>query len=113
MTRDMSRIAPSPRRMAALGRTLDFLGAHGRVWVIRMPIDPEVLVLEGRYWPDFNEVMGEMAASHGARFLDYSREGDAFETYDGSHLLSESARAFTRRLCEDLPASGRVRDPGS
>jgi len=105
MTRDMPLAAPSSHRLASLGNTLDFLRRHGRVWVVRMPAHPEVLALEDAYWPDFNAVMAELARSHEVDYLDYSGEEDTFPTYDGSHLLSESARAFSQRLCRDLQAS--------
>lgn len=102
MIRDMPLAEPSSHRIASLGETLDYLQEHGRVWLIRMPVHPEVLALEDEYWPDFNDAMADLARSHGVGYFDYSREDDTFPTYDGSHLLGESARAFTRRLCRDL-----------
>jgi hypothetical protein len=106
MIRDIPLAEPSSHRMGSLGETLEFLRGHGRVWMIRMPVHPEVLALEDDYWPDFNDAMAELARSHGVEYFDYSREDDTFQTYDGSHLLGESARAFTRRLCDDLAAPG-------
>ncbi len=102
MTRDMPLSAPSTHRMEALGKVLELLGQHGRVWMIRMPIHPDILALEQEYWPDFSETMADLARSHGVEFFDYSGEHETFPSYDGSHLFGGSARAFTRRMCGDL-----------
>ncbi len=93
---------PSRVRLSSLEKTIQFLKAHGKVLLVRMPIDSAVLELENKFWPAFDEQMNTIADLHEIPFLNYSPQAGYYKTYDGSHMVSESAREFTLTLCDDI-----------
>lgn len=89
-------------RKEYLGKTIDFLKGHGTVVLVRLPADPDIIHLENATWEGFDGDMERTAGRHGIRYLNYSEGLDGMQTYDGSHLASESARKFTRILAADI-----------
>lgn len=93
---------PSQVRLSSLNETIGFLKQYGQVFMVRMPIDAAVLELENKFWPQFDEEMEKIAREHKIPLLNYSAQAGHYKTYDGSHMVSESARAFTLTLCDDI-----------
>jgi len=89
-------------RLAYLGKTIELLRQHGKVFLIRMPTDIEVLQIENGFWPAFEQDMDSLARAKQVVFLSYAEAAGEYQTYDGSHLVSSSAKAFTSRLCSDI-----------
>lgn len=96
-------------RIDYLGRTIEFLKGHGTVILVRLPADPDIIQLENATWEGFDSHMDRLAGQYGIRYLNYSEGTDGMQTYDGSHLVSESAREFTRILAADI--RGIITDP--
>ena len=89
-------------RKEYLEKTIEYLKGHGTVLLVRLPADPDIIELENQTWNGFDGHMDRIAGLHGIPYLNYSKGFDGMETYDGSHLASESAREFTRMLAADI-----------
>ncbi len=68
---------------------------------LRMPVAAELRAIEESVFSQ--QQYADLASDAGVPFLDYSRAG--FRTRDGSHLLAEDARRFSRMLAADLRQS--------
>ncbi len=95
---------PSKARMLYLEKVIRFFKKYGQVYLVRVPMSKEFYGREESYWPDFTSLIKDIAAKHKVPYLDYSLEGDQYETYDGSHLFGPSAKVFTQKLCDDIKA---------
>lgn len=95
---------PSEYRLQSFEKTIEFLKTYGKVLMVRIPIDPQVLKHEQEYWPEFDEKMEQLSRSHELTYLNYSDHDNHYTTYDGSHLVSSSARRFSKKLSQDINA---------
>lgn len=94
----------SPYRLEWFGRTVDSLQKHGLVFFVRIPMHSGVLALEDGAWPEFDKVMDSIARSKGVPYFNYRDRTGEFETYDGSHLYSASARKFSKDVAQKVKA---------
>ncbi len=83
-------------------KTIKELMEKGKVFLVRMPSDIDVLKLENDYWNDFNSKMDSISKTYNIPYFNYSNQSNDYKTYDGSHLESESAKRFTKQLCRDI-----------
>lgn len=88
-------------RMLRFQEIISFLKQHGQVVVVRLPINPLVLGLENHWWKEFNTEMTLISAKNDVPYFDFSDQMQ-FKTYDGSHLSSHDARAFSKRLAKEI-----------
>ncbi|THD69966.1 hypothetical protein E7Z59_06465 [Robertkochia marina] len=86
----------SDYRIEWFGKTMDSLQKRGLVYLVRVPMHEGVLALEDRVWSDFDKTIDSIAREKGVPYLNYRDRAYDFETYDGSHLHSESAKAFSK-----------------
>ncbi|QLG46711.1 hypothetical protein [Costertonia aggregata] len=93
--------AVSEYRIASLKKLIRFLKKKGEVVLVRMPTSEEVNEFENKKWEFFNVEIDSMAKKIDIKYLDYS-DNFMFNTYDGSHLVSESAKSFTGLLADDI-----------
>lgn len=89
-------------RLQSFIETIDFLKQRGDVLIVRMPLTSEMLALENKKWKNFDAQFDSIAKAKNVPFLNYSQKELSFKTYDGTHLISESAQEFTRLLSEDI-----------
>lgn len=84
------------------GRTIEYLKDKGQVVLVRMPADKEIIDFENENSPNFRKSMDSITKIHQIPYLDYSINTQDYETYDGSHLHSESAIQFSTQLAKDM-----------
>ena len=92
----------SEYRLQMFENTIEYLKNYGTVVVTRMPIDPDFLVLENDFWSNFNERIDTISKKHKVSYLDFSTTGELYNSYDGSHLYGDSAKRFTKTLCDSI-----------
>ena len=92
----------SEYRLQMLEETINYLNNYGTVIITRIPIDSSFLALEDAFWVDFNEQMNIISKRQKVSYFDFSDTGDNYNTYDGSHLYGESAKKFTKTLCDSI-----------
>lgn len=81
--------------------TIKYLKNRGVVVLVRIPADSDIIDYETKSWDDFDIKIDSIAREYQVPYLDYSKETE-FKTYDGAHLLSDSAKKFTEELGRDI-----------
>ncbi len=92
----------SKYRINEFVKTLNYLKTIGKVILVRIPSDIDILKIENESWPNFNTQFDSIANKYNIPYLNYSNQSDKYKTYDGSHLESESAEKFTRMLSLEI-----------
>ena len=92
----------SEYRLQMLEETINYLNKYGTVIITRMPIDSSFLALEDNFWSDFNERINVISNRQQVPYFDFSTTGDIYNSYDGSHLYGDSAKKFTKTLCDSI-----------
>lgn len=94
----------SELRYFYLRETIEFLKAHGDVYLVRMPLHADILNIEKKVDPDFDQRIEKLSVLFGAPFFDYSKSSEEFEFKDGLHLKSKSAEVFSDLLVDRILA---------
>lgn len=82
----------STLRYAYLMKTIDLLKDHGTVYLVRLPIHPEMKEVEHLFMHDFNEKMIELSKQKNVPYLDLTKYNSDFIYTDGNHLYKESGK---------------------
>lgn len=92
----------SKARYQSLDETISFLKNHGHVFLVRIPVDRDVLAMEKQYMPNFDSLINQLAVKNNIPYINYTNTGATFETYDGAHLSKNGAIKFTNLLSTDI-----------
>lgn len=92
----------SSYRLEWFGKTIDSLQKRGLVFLVRIPMHEGVLALEDGAWPSFDREMDSIARLRSVPYFNYRDRTADFETYDGSHLHSESAVSFSKDVAQKI-----------
>ena len=84
-------------RFEYLKKTIELLNDHGQVFLVRMPVHPEMLELEREFMPDFNDRIGELS-SMCKGYLDMTPQGQKYEYTDCHHLYKSSGELVSREI---------------
>lgn len=96
---------PSPKREKWLKKTVEYLSQHGKVVLVRLPTRRAIREKEDEALPHFEELMTTIASETGAVYWNYADLTESLSYADNFHHLDGTgARAFTRRLAQDLKA---------
>ena len=79
-------------RMFYLEQTVAFLKKHGNVYLVRLPVDPDILAFDHQIDPDFIYKMQLISKKKKVPYMDLSARGAEFEYIDGNHLYKNSGR---------------------
>lgn len=82
-------------------KTLDFLKQHGEVYLVRIPIHPEMQKIEDKLMPQFDSLM-DVLANHSTAYFDYKFLNDSLVYTDGNHIYKPSGTDLSRRLAKDI-----------
>lgn len=91
-------------RLKSLDVLVKKLKAHGKVYLVRMPIDLDFLEKENNYYPGFDKALETIANSNDIRYFNFNPVTEAieFKTYDGHHLDKNGSIVFTNILCDSI-----------
>ena len=92
----------SPVRLTYLNKTIEYLKSFGRVYLVRIPLDPGLAEVEAEYLPEFDTLMRTCAMRNDVPYLNYLSENELYQTTDGNHLYKESAKLFSQKLAADI-----------
>ncbi len=89
----------SALRFEYLIKTIDFLKAHGQVYLVRLPVHPRMMEIEEQLMPDFNAKLNEISTlTEGYYDLTYLNDSVLFT--DGNHLYKESGKYVSAVLAD-------------
>ena len=95
----------SPTRYEYLQKTIDFLQAFGEVYLIRLPVHPELKELEEKFMPDFDQKICALTQICNILYWDFTVQGGKYIFTDGNHLYKESALKISRNVAEKIKTS--------
>ncbi len=81
---------------------IQYLKTKGKVFVIRLPADSDIIAMEDDLWGEFDKKFDSISKKHQVLYLNYSKLPNEYKTYDGSHLISKSAKKFSYKLSRDI-----------
>ncbi|AOW21717.1 hypothetical protein [Urechidicola croceus] len=92
----------SEYRISKFEQTITYLKKHGKVVLVRLPLDKDFVDLENNFWKNFDNEMATISENQNVPYLNYTTASNTYETFDGSHLFGYSAKLFTKKLCDDI-----------
>lgn len=82
-------------RMNSLGKLIEYLNKHGEVFLVRLPVHPEIMELDNVLLPDFDKRMNDLCARSGIQYLSLESLGSECGYTDGNHLDAQSGRKIS------------------
>ncbi len=84
-------------RLEYLRQTVEFLKAHGKVYIVRLPVSPEIFEIDQALMPDFNSII-QPIVSLSDGYLDMTNDNPVYEYTDGNHLWKSSGRLVSQKV---------------
>ncbi|QLG46690.1 hypothetical protein [Costertonia aggregata] len=102
--KDRDKFYISRIRLRNLDTLIKKLQNHGEVFVVRMPIDKDFLLLEKKYYPEFNRLIDSITTKNTIKYFDFNlyKGKMPYQTYDGHHINKYDGKKFTRDLCDSI-----------
>ena len=82
-------------RLQYLIKTISFLKNYGKVYLVRLPIHPQLMEVENELMPDFNYIIKD-ASDISDKYLDLTSLNNKFIYTDGNHLYKESGKEVSK-----------------
>jgi hypothetical protein len=93
----------SDYRKKSLDTLIKDLKKHGQVYIIRTPIDNDILKIENDFYPNFESFIYELSNTNNISYINYNNINSVkFKTYDGHHLDKFGGAIFTKYLCDTI-----------
>lgn len=94
----LPRYKLSPQRLGYLNKTIRWLKNYGRVYLVRLPVHPQMLEIENKLMPQFNGIVSNVSSNNKVAYLDLSKTGNRFLFTDGNHLYKTSGAEVSARV---------------
>ncbi|WP_395052118.1 hypothetical protein [Flavobacterium sp.] len=88
-------------RMQELQKLIVFLKSHGKVVLVRMPVDSKLLNLEEQFWTNFDTDIEKIVKKEKVSYFNFSKN-NIYPTYDGNHIDKFGGVIFTKALCDSI-----------
>jgi hypothetical protein len=98
----------SPEREKYLEKTIEFLQTHGRVYLVRLPIEAGNLEIEKNYMPEFDRRMEALSKKYEVEYINLSEEDENLPTLDSEHLLTKSGEVVSRQILDHISKTSSV-----
>ncbi|WP_438712214.1 hypothetical protein ACSTS3_07270 [Aquimarina muelleri] len=94
----------SSERLESLDILIKNLQKHGKVYLVRMPIDLDFVAVENSFYKGFDKDINRIAVSNNVNYFNFnvSSTHTSFKTYDGHHLDKYGGFDFTNTLCDSI-----------
>jgi hypothetical protein len=84
-------------RLDYLIKTIDFLRQNGHVYLVRLPVSPQLIDIENQLSPNFSSLM-QLPAEKSSGFLDLTSKNSLFSYTDGVHLSAKSSKLVSEEI---------------
>ncbi len=86
-------------RLQYLKQTIQLLKPHGNVYLVRLPIHPEIYKIEQELMPQFDSIISDISpATNG--YLNLTTRNSEFQYTDGNHVWKESAAEVSQIIAK-------------
>ena len=96
-------------RLDYLVQTINYLDDFGDVYLVRLPISPQLMQIENRLAPNFSNLM-QLPAKRSCGFLDLTAKNSLFSYTDGVHLSKESGEIVSIEIAKWLQKNSDMRN---
>ena len=86
-------------RLSYLKQTVEFLKLHGKVYIARLPVSPQMFEIEQELMFDFNDKINQIVQLSDG-YLDMTNENNLYQFIDGNHLWKESGKLVSQKIAE-------------
>jgi hypothetical protein len=90
----------SARRRFYLEEITRLLKKHGEVYLVRLPVHPEMKKIEQEFMPEFDLRIDTLARANSVPYIDLSEKGANYQYTDGNHLFKNSSETVSAELAE-------------
>ncbi|SDL85947.1 hypothetical protein [Chryseobacterium taihuense] len=88
----------SVNRINYLSSTIDFLKKHGKVIMVRLPINKVPYSIEDKYYSDFDNTMIKLSQEKEIQYINFNEFNNNYKTSDEVHLIPESMNRLSQEL---------------
>lgn len=81
----------STLRYGNLAQTIQYLRKHGKVYLVRLPLERQILEVDSEFMPNFESLMCELSEKMNVPYLSLAKDSESFSYIDGTHLSKDSA----------------------
>ncbi len=99
-TENLTNYKFSDYRYNYLGKTISYLQDYGKVYLVRLPISPEIFEIEKSLIFDFDIKMRKLSETYEIPYFNLTDENSNFQYTDGNHLHKESGKEVSRLISE-------------
>lgn len=90
-------------RKKSLDTLINDLKKHGHVYLVRTPIDKEILDVEENFYPGFDREIDALSKSHNIPYFNFNKyTNHNYSTYDGHHINKFGGKPFTKAICDSI-----------
>ena len=82
----------SELRLNYLGKTIEYLQQHGKVYLVRLPVHKMMFTIENELMPDFDDKINAIARDENIPYLNFSLIENEYQYVDGNHLYKTSGK---------------------
>lgn len=90
----------SSLRFEYLIKTINYLKSHGMVYLVRLPVHPEMQKIDDALMPDFNEKINELCELTDVAYFDMTNMNSQFLYTDGNHLYRGSGKEVSSLIAK-------------
>ena len=87
----------SSYRLQYLEKMIEFLKQHGKVYLVRLPMHNEIMLIEEKLMPDFNKKINAVVQRADA-YYDFTNKNSEFMYTDGNHLFKDSGKLISEQI---------------
>lgn len=94
----------SSYRKKSLDTLIKNLKQYGKVYLVRTPIDRDMLSLENLFFPSFDNFIKTISTDNQTQYLNYTNNYNKveYQTYDGHHLDKYGGVIFSKSICDSI-----------
>jgi hypothetical protein len=96
----------SEKRLQVLRDLIQYLQQDGEVYLVRIPVHPEMLALENQICPEFNSVIQRVASEMKTPYFmltDFS-----YETTDGNHIKNKESKRISEQIRDSIKVYSNI-----
>jgi len=109
----LSESVVSKTRYDYLVETIRLLRKHGQVYLVRLPVHPQIAAIDNDLMPDFEERMHAIVIETKSAFIDLSSENGKHQYTDGNHLFHASADRVSAAIAKEIRKKNITLFPGN
>lgn len=89
-------------RFYFLQKMISFLQQHGDVYLVRLPISPQIKLMEAELMPDFDAKINSLAAQMKIPYFNFIGSCADFSYTDGNHLYKKSGKQVSQQIADSI-----------